>query len=159
MAEAMRRPPGAVSALCPLPDQPLLRHARHELAVARIEQAAVEAARAARARAVLRIEQPIVGAEGPMQPKRVVETGGLDLRLAEIAAVGDNGRAEQGHVGEERQSGAMDDRVVRQSAVDPYPQRLSRLANLAAFQRRVAGRVDRPEFDRPDAVDEALDRL
>src|SRR5438445_11786245 len=55
----------------PLAQQPLLGDRGHERAVARKDQAARETASAAEIGAILRIEQPIVGAERPVEPERM----------------------------------------------------------------------------------------
>src|SRR5579862_8372909 len=89
----------------------------------------------------------------------MIETGGLNVRFAKMAAMGDDRRTEQGHVGKKSEGGAVNGRVVRQCAIDPDPQRLGRLARLAAPKRRVAAWIDWAKFDRADSIDEALDLL
>src|SRR5262245_33359609 len=55
------------------PDQTLLRDAHHEPPVAGEEMAEREAARTMRRPALLRVEQPLVGAERAVEPHGVVE--------------------------------------------------------------------------------------
>ena len=68
------------------------------------------------------VEPPLVGAERPVEPDRVVQRGRLEARVAEVTPCGDEGGAEQRHVagvGERRQ---VVGRVVGEPAVDADPQ-------------------------------------
>src|ERR1700723_2395294 len=56
-----------------LPQQSLLGHRSDQRAVAGEDQTARKAARVGKARAVLGVEQPFVGAERAVEPQRVVE--------------------------------------------------------------------------------------
>ncbi len=101
--------------------QAFLRNAGNELARAAVDQAAGEPARPAAVRAVLRIEQPVVGAKGPMKPKRMIEAGDLDVGVEQRAAVRDHRHVEQRHIGKIGENGAMHRRIVRQPACGPDP--------------------------------------
>ena len=64
----------------------------------REEQAAGDAPAVRRRRGVLVVEQPLVGAERPVEPHGMVEAGHLDPLAHERAAVGQERGVEQGHV-------------------------------------------------------------
>ena len=66
------------------------------------------------ARAVLGVEQPLVGAERAVEPQRVVEARRHDVFGEHAAAVRDQGRVEQHHVGGVSQHALMDRRLVGQ---------------------------------------------
>ena len=66
------------SLFSPDPHQPLLRDARDQQPVAREDRAAREAARTGHDRAFLRVEQPVFGAERPVQPERMVEAAPMN---------------------------------------------------------------------------------
>src|SRR5262245_43452058 len=70
----------AARGLWPVAQQAFLRARRDQLACTRVEAPAREAARARRDRALLRVEQPVVEAEGPVEPHGVVEAGGPEAR-------------------------------------------------------------------------------
>ena len=76
----------------PNADHPFLHDARGELAVAREEQSAAQAAARGRVRAVLQIEQPVVGATGTVEPYRVIEAGDCDAPIAAIEQIRKRGR-------------------------------------------------------------------
>src|SRR5450759_2790372 len=71
----------------PLAHQAFLRHRGDQRAVAGENKSAREAARAVQIRRVLRVEQPLVGAERSMQPERMIEAGGHEFLLEQRAPV------------------------------------------------------------------------
>src|SRR4051794_19719954 len=60
--------------LAPFAQQSFLRHGSDQRSVAREDEPASEAAPTGQVRALLCVEQPVVGAERTMQPQRMVET-------------------------------------------------------------------------------------
>src|SRR5690606_38665079 len=70
-------------------------YAGHEAAVAGVDRAAREPARAGGAGAVHRVEEPLVRVERAVEPEGVVEAGRLHRRLEERAAVRQQRRPEQ----------------------------------------------------------------
>src|SRR6516165_9680731 len=83
----------------PLSQQPLLGDRRYQRAVACEDQAPRKTAGTGQARAVLRIEQPFIGAERTMEPHRMIEARGHDVVTENSAAVGDQRGVEQSHIG------------------------------------------------------------
>ena len=81
-------------------------------AVACEDQAPGKAAGTGQARAVLSVEQPLVGAERTVEPHRVIEARGHDVVTENRAAVRDERGIEQGHVGSIGQHALMDRRFV-----------------------------------------------
>src|SRR3954462_15464528 len=82
---ARERETEASGFLSPDAHQPLLRHACHQRAVTRVDQSAGKAARAGHGRCLLRVEQPVVGAERAMQPERMIEARAHELLLEQAA--------------------------------------------------------------------------
>src|ERR671921_2713152 len=78
---------GALRRLANVTDETFLRHRGNEGAVARVNKPTGEPEGSARARAVLGVEQPLVGPERAMKPQGVVEARGLDGSLEHRATV------------------------------------------------------------------------
>ena len=133
----------------PLAHQAFLRHRGDQRAVAREYQSAREAARAVQVGRILRVEQPVVGAERPVQPQRMIEARGHEFLLEQRAAVRHQRGVEQRHVGGIGQHALMDRRIVRQLAggADPDVE-----AAVGIFLAEIAVELDRPQFDRPLAL-------
>src|SRR5688500_9121968 len=102
-------------------DEAFLCHGGYQLPRLAEDQAAGKAPPAAQVGAVLRIEQPFVGAERPMNPQRVIETRGHNLLLEYRVAMRHQGGVEQGHVARISQYAAVDRGIVRQlpGSADP----------------------------------------
>ncbi len=133
----------------PLAQQALLRDGSHQCAVARKDQPAGETARAVEIGAVLGIEQPIIGAERPMKPERVVEARRHDVLLEHRASVGDQRGIEQHHVGRIGQHALVDRGLVRQPTGGADPDVEAAVLELLA---EVALELDRAQLDRPLAL-------
>src|SRR5690606_28565353 len=127
-----------------LPHQPLLRHARHEAAVL-IDGPAREAPRAGGRRAVHRVEEPAVGAEGAMEPERVVEARHLHVRVEPREGVRAEGDLQQAVVRGVGEAGAVRRRVVREGIDGAEPDGVARRLRLG--RERVDG-VRGPELER-----------
>src|SRR5208282_2489841 len=93
--------PGAVGTLFrrALADQPFLCHRRYKPAVAGKDAATAEAACALAAWAILRVKQPLIGAEGAVEPHRMVEARHHDARVEHQAAMRGKGGIEEREVG------------------------------------------------------------
>src|SRR6185437_4002618 len=83
----------------PLAQQAFLRHRSNQGAVAGEYKAARVAARAVHVGRVLRIEQPIVGTERPVQPECMIKTGRHEFALEQRTSVRRQRSVEQRHVG------------------------------------------------------------
>ena len=84
----------------------LLRGARHEHAVARVEAAARESARARTARAVEAVQQPVVDARRAVKPDGVIDARHHEVAAQERGAVRHRRGVEQPVVGDVRQQAA-----------------------------------------------------
>jgi len=71
-----------------MPDQAFLRNGSHKDAIAGEDRAAGKTACAAGKGAVLRVKKPFIGAEGAVEPERVIEACGLNFTLENSAAMG-----------------------------------------------------------------------
>src|SRR5690606_30638064 len=100
-----------------LADEALLHDRGDERAVPGEDQAAGQASAAAGARAVLGVQQPVVGPAGPGEPHGVVQAGQDPGGAGPAGAVGERGRVEQRHVGRVREHDRVQQRVVREPAV------------------------------------------
>src|SRR5262249_23235607 len=83
---------------CALAQQALLGNRGDERAVAHEDQAAGETARARQIRAVLRVQQPFVGAEGTVEPQAVIEARGHDAPVEYRTPEGYQRHVQQGEV-------------------------------------------------------------
>src|SRR5579863_8463772 len=97
----------------PLPQQALLRHRGDQSPIASEDLTPGEAARATEIGAVFRIQQPLVGAERPMKPQRVVEACRHNVLIEHGFAERHEGSVEQSHVGGIGENALMDRRLVR----------------------------------------------
>ena len=101
------------------------------------------------ARAVLGVEQPLVGAERAVEPQRVVEARRHDVFREHAAAVRNQSRVEQHHVGGVSQHALMDRRLVGQPAGGADPDIEAAVLRLFA---EIAAELHGAEFDRPLAL-------
>ena len=122
--------------------QPLLHHRGDHLAVPVEELALGQRAAAAGRRRRLVVEQPLVGAERPHEPHRVVQRG--DHQVLALLGVVDLRRAQQRQVADVGQRADVQHRVVGQRIAVPEPHLLlGRLARQDASSGRAA-RSGRP---------------
>src|ERR1700679_2698942 len=84
--------------LLSLPQRAFLRDRGHQRAVLLVDHAAGQGAAVLRARRILRIKQPFVGAERAMKPHRVIEAGRHQALVEQGAAVTRHRRIEQREV-------------------------------------------------------------
>src|SRR3954451_17372600 len=133
--------------ICAAPDphQAFLGDACDQRPVSAKDEPAREAARAEEIGTLLRIQQPFVGAEWAMVPKRMVETRAHELLLEQTAAVRHQRGIEQREVGRVGEHALMDRRIVGQLAgrLDPHVE----LAVLV-FLAEVTVVLHWPLFDR-----------
>src|SRR5712692_9387391 len=133
----------------PLPQQSLLRDRSHQRPVPRKDQAARKAARARKVGTVLGVQQPLVGAERPVKPERVIEARRHDGLVEHAAAVRDQRGIEQHHVGRVSEHALVDRRLVREAPGGADPNVEVAIVELLA---EVAIEFDRPQLDRPLAL-------
>ena len=111
------------------------------------EHAAVgEAAGAAGGRAGAVVEEPFVGAEGPVEPECVVEAGADDAAGSPDLTVGGQHRVEEAHVAGVGEGAGVDERVVGEFAVEAHPDALFGL-DLAVAGWDPSGYADVADVD------------
>ena len=112
--------------------QPLLHHRRDHLAVLVEDLALGQRAATARRRRGLVVEQPLVGAERPHEPHRVIQRG--DHQVLAFLGVVDLRRTQQRQVAHVGQRADVQHVVVGQRVAVPEPHLLlGRLAGQSAF--------------------------
>src|SRR5262249_26553534 len=140
-----RPPPSLRSSFAPFANEPFLGHRRDQSTVALEDKSARKSARPGSTRTVLRVEQPFVGPERPMKPKRMIEARSHDAPVENGAAVRDQRRVEQHHVGRIGQHTLVDCRIVRQRTGGPDPDMKARIFGWLA---EITFKLDRTQFDR-----------
>ena len=123
-----------------------MRRRGHKFAGAREQRATAERSPAPRGWAVLGVEQPVIGPETPMKPDGMVEAREHEGRIENEAAMGDQRGIEQGEIGGIGKHALVQSEVVAKGARRPDPHLLR---GRALFRAEVAGKVDRPDLDRP----------
>ncbi len=143
--------------------RPSCRDADREGAVGAEELAGGEAARRARRRAVHVVQQPLVGAERPVEPHHVVEARHHEPGVVLAEGMRQRGGAEEREVGRVRDDARVKERVVGQPAPGAQPCVLIGIAHrvAAVLTRRAPGLAHRTEVERVHDVGHALavDRL
>src|ERR1700722_9780369 len=136
---------GASTRSFPLAQRAFLRHRGHQGAVLLEDHAARQPAAALRARRILGIKQPFVGAERAVKPHRVIEARRHHALVEQSAAVARHRRIEQREIRRIGQRAHMQRRIVRQfrggadpdmdaAVVDPFTE--------------IAPELDRAKLDR-----------
>ena len=126
------------------PDQAFLHHRGHQAAVTGEETPGAEGARGASRRALLRVEQPLIGTEGVVEPHGVIERGHLVAIVEPRNGVGQHGGVEQRHVRGVGCDALVEARVVAQRAVgaDPHVEPRRHLLRVGEVDRGDVARID-----------------
>src|SRR4249920_1570011 len=144
------------SSFPPLAHQTFLRHRGDQRPIALEYKPARVTARAVQVGRILRVKQPIVGAEWPVQPQRMIKTGSYEFLFEQCAPVWRQRGIEQHHIGCVCQYALMDGRKIRQLAGGANPDVELSAGNLLS---EISLEFDRPQFDRPLALVIAPDRI
>src|SRR6185437_9554074 len=132
-------------ALLAFADRAFLRDRGHQRAVGFENHAAGEAAPALRARRILGVEQPLVGAERPMKPHRMIEARRHHPLVEQRAAVTRHDGIEQREIRRIGQGAHMQRRIVGQFGRGANP---DMDAAVVDFLAKITAEFDRAQFDR-----------
>src|SRR5579862_1532190 len=101
--------------------EPLLHYGYHEVPRRGENVPHRQAAPGTRRRGLLRVQQPLVGPERPVEPHRVVQAGPARPPVLPGPPVPDHDRVEQRQVRGERHEAVVQQRVVRKLPGHPQP--------------------------------------
>src|SRR6516165_5085506 len=110
------------STLSPLPYQAFLCHRGDERSIAFEYKSAREAARALQIRRILRVKQPLIRTERPVEPQGMIKTGGYEFLFKKRATVRRQCCVEQHHVRRISQHALVNRGKIRQLSgrANPY---------------------------------------
>ena len=114
------------------------------MAVVGEDEPASETPRAARVRAVLRIEEPIIRAERPVKPQCMIEAGDLEAGIEDGMAMRAERDVEQSHVRKISEYGAMNGGIARERPRRAQP---DILFEGACFVLDITAKIDGTDFD------------
>lgn len=114
------------------------------MAVVGEDEPASETPRAARVRAVLRIEEPIIRAERPVKPQGMIEAGDLEAGIEDGMAMRAERDVEQSHVRKISEHGAMNGGIARERPRRAQP---DILFEGACFVLDITAKIDGTDFD------------
>ena len=106
------------------PDEPLLHHRHRERAVAPVDEPFGQPAPGLRRRTALVVQQPLVGAQRPVEPHRMVEARDHEAVVVPRARVRHHRGVEQREVGRVRNDAVVQQRIVGELAVGAEPHEL-----------------------------------
>src|SRR5262249_14912035 len=109
------------SSFATLSHQPFLGNGRNQGSVAFEYETAGKSAGPGSARAILRINQPFIGRKRPMKPQRMIKARRHDALVEHGAAMKDQGRVEQHHIGRVREYALVECGLVGQRTGRAYP--------------------------------------
>src|SRR4029077_11854289 len=144
------------SGLLSLPHQAFLGNRGNKRSVAFKYKSARIAARAMQTRRILRVKQPIIGAERPVKPQRMIQAGSHELLFEQRASVRGERRVEQHHIGGVGQYALMNRREVGQFSGGANPDVELSAGNLLA---EITLEFHRSQLDRALALVITPDRI